>query len=101
MKATMAALAGFALAGCGAVPGPSERKAFNEGYIAGSADAVKQLYWAKQAVEAAARGRPAGRVEYFSWEESGITRDGRRLAPETVGVPVFIPARAPARDSNP
>ena len=101
MKAALAGLAGLALAGCGAVPGPSERKAFDEGYIAGSADAVKQLYWERQALEAPGRGRPAGQVEYFSWEESGTARDGRRLAPETVGVPVFIPARAPAGDSSP
>jgi len=32
---------------------------------------------------------------YYVWEESGVARDGRRLAPEVVGVPVFIPAPAP------
>ena len=60
------------------------------------ADAVKQLYWAKQALEAPSRSRPAGRTEYYTWEDSGTTRDGRRLAPETVGVPVFIPSPVPA-----
>jgi hypothetical protein len=39
---------------------------------------------------------PAGRTEYYIWEESGIARDGRKLAPGTVAVPVFVPAPAPA-----
>ncbi len=101
MRATVAALIGLALVGCQEVSPRQKRRAFDEGYTAGSADAVKQLYWAKQALEAAGHLRPAGRVEYYSWDESGTARDGRRLAPESVGVPVFIPAPAPSGDQNP
>ena len=64
--------------------------------LVGDADATKQLYWARQALEAPRAPAPAGRTEYYTWEESGTARDGRRLAPETVAVPVFIPDPAPA-----
>ncbi len=78
------------LAGCA---GPrAERTGMDEGYLLGSADAVKQLYWAKQALEAPAGRGPAGAVEWYTWEDSGTTADGRRLAPEAVAVPVFVPA---------
>jgi hypothetical protein len=68
----------------------------DQAYLQGAADAAKQLYWAKQALEAPRGAVPAGRTEYYTWQESGETRDGRRLAPETVAVPVFIPDPAPA-----
>jgi hypothetical protein len=62
---------------------------------------VKQLYWAKQALEAPGGSGPEGRIEYYTWEDSGTTRDGRRLAPETVAVPVFVPAPAPSGATSP
>jgi hypothetical protein len=89
------AAASLLLAGCGSAPGAAHRDAVDQGYLLGAADAVKQLYWAKQALEAPCAQRPAGRTEYYIWEESGAARDGRKLAPETVAVPVFVPAPAP------
>jgi hypothetical protein len=90
----------FALGGCGSAPGTADRRKVDEGYLLGQADAVKQLYWAKQALEAPRASRPAGRTEYYIWEESGTARDGRKLAPEVVSVPVFIPAPAPSSPQN-
>lgn len=90
------AIAALLLGGCGSAPGAAHRNAVDQGYLLGAADAVKQLYWARQALEAPCGTRPAGRTEYYTWEESGIARDGRKLAPETVAVPVFVPAPAPA-----
>jgi hypothetical protein len=81
-------------AGCQSRPGRAESRRLEDAYMRGQADAVKTLYWAKQALEAP-RG-PAGRVEYYSWEDAGAPPDGRRLAPERVSVPVFIPDPAPA-----
>ena len=101
MKAAACAVLGLLLAGCESAPGAARRNAVDEGYVLGAADAVKQLYWAKQALEAPCACRPAGRTEYYVWEESGTTRDGRKLAPETVAVPVFIPAPVPAPKDNP
>jgi hypothetical protein len=93
----LAVLAG----GCQSEPGTSRRSAADEGYLLGAADAVKQLYWAKQALEAPGEGRLAGKIKYYTWEESGTAADGRKLAPETVAVPVFIPAPAPASERGP
>jgi hypothetical protein len=81
--------------GCASGSWAARRSAADEGYLLGAADAVKQLYWAKQALEAPGIRRPAGSVHYYTWEDSGTTRDGRRLAPETVAVPVFVPSPAP------
>jgi hypothetical protein len=89
------------LGGCESAPGPASRSRVDEGYLLGSADAVKQLYWAKQALEAPRGSRPAGKIEYYIWEESGNARDGRKLAPETVAVPVFVPAPVPAGAQSP
>lgn len=94
-------VAAAALAGCQTAPGRADRRAADEGYLLGSADAVKQLYWAKQALEAPHRAAPLGKTEYFTWEESGRARDGRRLAPETVAVPVFVPDPAPSGGQGP
>jgi hypothetical protein len=91
----------LALAGCQSAPEWSDRKGLDEGYLLGAADTVKQLYWAKQALEAPGPSRPAGRIEYYTWEESGVARDGRKLAPETVAVPVFIPDEAPSGARQP
>jgi hypothetical protein len=88
-------IAGFALAGCAGSPARTDRRSVDEGYLLGEADAVKQLYWAKQALEAPGAGRPEGRMEYYTWEDSGTARDGRKLAPQVVAVPVFVPAPAP------
>lgn len=101
MKALPAAILCLALTGCDSVPGAAERKALDQGYLLGAADAVKRLYWAKQALESPVRARPAGQIEYYGWEESGTARDGRRLAPESVGVPVFVPAPLPAGAQGP
>lgn len=101
MKLCLATLVALALGGCSFAPGGADRRKVDEGYLLGSADAVKQLYWAKQALEAPCGSKPVGKVEYYTWEESGTTRDGRRLAPETVAVPVFIPAPAPSGAQNP
>ena len=95
MRSLLAIAAAAALCGCRSAPGRAEKTSVDEGYLLGSADAVKQLYWAKQALEAPAGPRPEGRIEYYTWEEAGAARDGRRLAPETVAVPVFVPAPAP------
>jgi hypothetical protein len=95
MRRTVALLLALAAGGCASQGGASRRNSADEGYLLGEADAVKQLYWAKQTLEAPGRGAPAGRVEYYTWEESGTTRDGRKLAPETVAVPVFVPAPVP------
>ena len=87
--------------GCSTRSGPSVRTQANEAYLRGSADAAKQLYWAKQALEAPDHEKPAGEIRYYTWEQSGWSRDGRRLAPESVGVPVFIPSPAPAASDHP
>jgi hypothetical protein len=63
----------------------------DDGYVLGAADEVKRLYWARQALESPA-GRGSGRTEYYIWEESGTTADGRKLAPDKVAVPIFVPA---------
>jgi hypothetical protein len=91
----------LALAGCSSPGSDSRRKAVDEGYLLGASDTVKQLYWARQALEAPRPGQPAGKLEYYTWEETGRAADGRKLAPETVAVPVFIPAPAPAEGGNP
>ena len=96
----MAAVAALALAGCRSPARAGGGQDRDPAYQRGAADAVKGLYWAKQALEAPRPGRPAGRIMYYVWEESGVARDGRRLAPETVGVPVFIPAPAPAAEGD-
>ncbi len=101
MKRLLALVAALALSGCESSPGKADRKGVDEGYLLGAADTVKQLYWAKQALEAPAESKPAGKIEYYTWEESGIARDGRRLAPETVAVPVFVPAPAPSGSHGP
>jgi hypothetical protein len=86
----------LALAGCAASPGAASRRAADDGYLLGTADAAKQLYWAKQALEAPRSSAPAGRTDYYTWEDSETAADGRNLAPETVAVPVFVPSPAPA-----
>ena len=101
MKGVVAIALALALGGCGSGPGTADRRRVDEGYVLGSADAVKQLYWAKQALEAPPGANPAGRVEYYTWEDSGTASDGRRLAPETVAVPVFVPAAAPSGTGSP
>lgn len=92
MRAVIMSLA-IGLGGCAGARRPS---AADQAYNQGAADATKQLYWARQALEAPRGSVPAGRTEYYTWEESGAARDGRRLAPETVAVPVFIPDPAPS-----
>jgi hypothetical protein len=94
-RAAILALA-LGAAGCASRPPARGPASADQAYLQGAADAAKQLYWAKQALEAPRGVVPAGRTEYYTWEESGAARDGRRLAPETVAVPVFIPEPAPA-----
>ena len=96
MRLPAALLVPLALAGCAAPRRSAQEQARNDGYLLGQSDAVKQLYWAKQALEAPRAGTPAGRLEYYSWPEVAVTPDGRRLAPGNVAVPVFIPAPVPA-----
>jgi hypothetical protein len=95
MRRAFPILLALLAAGCASQTGAARRSAADEGYVLGAADAVKQLYWAKQALESPGRHGPAGRVEYYTWEDSGIARDGRKLAPEKVAVPVFVPAPVP------
>ena len=83
------------LGACESRPGAARRSAADEGYLLGEADAVKQLYWARQELEAPGRRCPAGTTQYYNWEESGTTRDGRKLAPQAVAVPAFVPAPVP------
>jgi hypothetical protein len=101
MSRVLVLAAALALSGCASSPGRGDRTGIDEGYLLGAADTVKQLYWAKQALEAPEMSKPAGSIEYYTWEESGVARDGRRLAPETVAVPVFIPAPAPSGSREP
>jgi hypothetical protein len=101
MRRLLGIAAAAALFGCRTSPDGADRRKVDEGYLLGSADAVKQLYWAKQALEAPRGARPEGRTEYYVWEESGVARDGRKLAPETVAVPVFVPAPAPSGGQGP
>ncbi len=101
MKKAWPLVLALLVTGCGSVPGAAHRNAVDEGYLLGEADAVKRLYWAKQALEAPTGSQPAGKTEYYVWEESGTARDGRKLAPEKVAVPVFIPAPAPSGSQSP
>jgi hypothetical protein len=101
MRGPVGIAAAFILAGCHAAPERADAGKVDEGYLLGSADAVKQLYWAKQALEAPRATGPAGKMEYYTWEESGMARDGRKLAPEQVAVPVFVPAAAPSGGPGP
>lgn len=94
-------VASLALGGCASAPATSRREAIDEGYLLGASDTAKQLYWAKQALEAPREDSPAGTTEYYMWEDSGLARDGRKLAPQTVAVPVFIPAPVPASPAGP
>jgi hypothetical protein len=94
-------VAAVLLAGCAGPQASTSMKAVDQGYLLGAADTVKQLYWAKQALEAPRGQQPAGKVEYYTWEESGRAVDGRKLAPETIAVPVFIPSPLPAGDQEP
>ena len=99
-RVALLAMAGL-WAGCSSRPAAVQRRSVDEGYLLGESDAIKRLYWAKQALEAPRADRPAGKTEYYIWEESGVARDGRKLAPETVAVPVFIPDQAPSGGNNP
>jgi hypothetical protein len=101
VRALLALGCALALSGCRSATGGAERRSADAGYLLGSADAVKQLYWAKQALEAPHGTGPEGRTEYYTWEDSGTAKDGRRLAPETLAVPVFIPAPAPSGAQGP
>jgi len=92
----LAGLLSLALAGCASPSATASRNAADEGYLLGASDTVKQLYWAKQALEAPRAGAPAGRMEYYTLEDDGRAQDGRKLAPEKVSVPVFVPAPAPS-----
>jgi hypothetical protein len=94
VRRAVSVLVALLLGGCASET--AHRSAADEGYVLGASDTVKQLYWAKQALEAPGPSRPAGGTQYYTWEESGAARDGRKLAPETVAVPVFVPAPAPA-----
>jgi hypothetical protein len=94
-------LACLALAGCRSAAGTSGRGPSDPGYQEGVADEVKRLYWAKQALEAPRGGTPAGRTQYYTWVDPGAASDGRRLAPGTLAVPVFIPAPVPSGADSP
>jgi len=96
MKAPLLMVLALLVGGCAAPARTAREEGLDAGYVLGQADAVKQLYWAKQALEAARSPAPAGRLEYYTWQDGGTAADGRRLAPETVAVPVFVPAPAPA-----
>jgi len=100
MRRAATAVLALLLGGC-ASAGSARRTAADEAYARGAADAVKQLYWARQALEAPRESRLAGRTEYYVWEESGTARDGRKMAPGTVAVPVFVPAPAPSWGPGP
>jgi hypothetical protein len=101
MRRLAPVLIALLLGGCESAQGPAGRRLVDQGYLLGAADTVKQLYWAKQALEAPRSSSPAGRTEYYTWEDSGTAVDGRKLAPEKVAVPVFIPAPAPAGNQSP
>jgi hypothetical protein len=95
-KVAGAAVGGVAGAGLTALALGEDKEVYqrgvDDGYVSGSADAVKRLYWAKQALEAPSTSlTDNGRMSYYTWEESGTTLDGRKIAPEKVAVPVFEP----------
>lgn len=71
------------------------QRGLDEGYMLGSADSVKRLYWAKQDLERqrASVGSGNGTVRYYVWEDEGMASDGRKLAPERVAVPIYEPTR--------
>ena len=91
MKAALLVALTAALSGC-ACPGRRTQASASESRARqAEADAVRQLYWAQQAMEGQASRRPSGRILYYVWEDLGAARDGRRLAPEEIGVPVYVP----------
>ena len=67
------------------------REGIDDGYMQGSADEAKRLYFAKRELEATRDAGSAGQMSYYIWREQGATPDGRRLAPETVAVPLYEP----------
>jgi hypothetical protein len=71
------------------------QRGLDEGYMLGSADSAKRLYWAKQDLERqrANIGAGNGAVRYYVWEDEGMASDGRKLAPERVAVPIYEPTR--------
>ncbi len=79
------------LGGCASRPAETSAPALDRGYLLGRADAVKRLYWAKQALEAPERHAPPGELEYLTYA-APEPADGRRLAPAKEAVPVFIAA---------
>lgn len=91
-----AAIGGLAGAGITALllgpDGKVYQQGLDDGYTLASSDAIKRLYWSKQALEAPREG---GRMSYYTMEESGTTPDGRKLAPERIAVPIFEPTPKP------
>jgi hypothetical protein len=94
MRSIPIAALSVALAGCSSTA-QTKKMTVDEAYLLGAADAVKQLYWAKQALEAPRPGEPAGETRYYTWVDKGDAADGRRLAPQTLAVPVFMPPAPP------
>jgi hypothetical protein len=92
MKAAAILLFAAAASGCRT---STRSMAAEQAYGRGQADELKRLYWAKQALEKDRAGVPSGRIEYFSWQDRAPASDGRRLAPEQVAVPVFVPSPLP------
>jgi len=100
MRAALLAALAATVAGCTCAGRGTRADASDSGAQRAEADAARQFYWAKQAMERQAGRRPAGRVLYFVWEDSGVAPDGRRLAPEVIGVPVYVPYPMTSSDSE-
>ncbi len=58
----------------------------DDGYLLGTSDGIKRAYWLKQREER--RFNQEGTRHYYSWEAPEETRDGRRLVPHPVVVPI-------------
>jgi hypothetical protein len=68
------------------------QQGIDDGYILGSSDAVKRMYWLKQRLERPQQSGD-GTLRYYIYESEGTTPDGRKLAPEQVAIPIYEPNR--------
>lgn len=91
------AAAGGLVGGMGAAlaMGPDPKvyqRGLDDGYMLASADDIKRLFWAKAALEKR-DNEQKGVMRYYTFEDEGTTKDGRKLAPEKIAIPVYEPER--------
>lgn len=97
-KTRAAIAAGSAVVGAGvtALAQGDDPEVFQEGvdrgYELGTGDAIKRQYWLKQALEKKAgenaEASDSVRTTYYTFQGATETKDGRKLVPEDVTVPV-------------